>query len=96
MIRVLLYENRKQKFLNILRLGLNPFKKFVSTGEIKEDLGIIRSREHFLDTIVELIENNQNFILPIIGGVGSGKTHFFWALKEKLYYYNLVYLSLEK
>ena len=95
MIRVLLYENRKQKFLNILRLGLNPFKKFVSTGEIKEDLGIIRSREHFLDTIVELIENNQNFILPIIGGVGSGKTHFFWALKEKLYYYNLVYLSLE-
>jgi len=92
---MLLYENRKQKFLNILRLGLNPFKKFVSTGEIKEDLGIIRSREHFLESIVELIESNKNFILPIIGGVGAGKTHCFWALKEKLYYYNLVYLSLE-
>ena len=95
MKKLLLYENRKQRFLNILRLGLNPFKKFVSTGEIKEDLGIIRSRKNFLDSVVELIENHENFILPIIGGVGAGKTHFFWALKEKLYYYNLIYLSLE-
>jgi len=92
---VLLYENRKQKFLNILRLGLNPFKKFVSTGEIHEELGIVESRQDFLETIVDLIENNQNFILPIIGSVGSGKTFFYHALKEKLYYFNLVYLSLE-
>ena len=81
---MLLYENKKLKFLSILRLGINPFKKFVSTGEIEEELGVIRSRKNLLDSTVELIENNQNFILPIIGGVGAGKTHFFWALKKKI------------
>jgi len=92
---MLLYENKKQKLLNILKFTGSPFKKFVSTSEIEEELGIVQSREEFLESIVNQIDKNENFILPIIGNVGSGKTHLYWALKHRLYYYNIINISLE-
>lgn len=91
----LLYENKKAKFLNILKNGINPFKKFVSTGEIKEEIGMVKSRKAFFETIRKIIKENENFIQPIIGGVGVGKTHLFWALKRELLYNNSIYISLE-
>jgi len=91
----LLYENKKAKFLNILKIGMNPFKKFVATGEIKEEIGLSNSRKDFIDTLREIIRKNKNFIQPIIGDVGVGKTHLFWALKWKLLYNNIIYISLE-
>ncbi|MHA1471970.1 MAG: hypothetical protein ACTSQW_02605 [Promethearchaeota archaeon] len=92
---MILYENRKELLLNVIRWGNNPFKKFVSTGEIKEDLDLVTSRVGLIQKIKKLVENETNFILPIIGEVGSGKTHLFWALRNSLYYYNTVYISLE-
>ena len=92
---MLLYENKKVKFLSFLKAGINPFRKFVSTGEIKEDLGLVRSRTELVNAIKDVIDNNENFILPIIGNVGTGKTHLYWSLKNKLYYYNTIYVSLE-
>ncbi|MFX1237926.1 MAG: hypothetical protein ACFE8P_09430, partial [Promethearchaeota archaeon] len=91
----MLYENKKGKLISLLKVGLNPFKKFVSTGEIKEELGLVKSRKHLIESIAKLGENkHQNIILPVIGDVGVGKTHFFWALKDKLLYYNTIYISL--
>jgi len=92
---MLLFENKQQKLLNLLKFTGSPFKKFVSTGEIEEDIGLAHSRQDLLNSIIDIIEKNENFILPIIGGVGTGKTHFYWALKHELYYYNIVYISLE-
>ncbi|MFX1572680.1 MAG: hypothetical protein ACFFB0_08025 [Promethearchaeota archaeon] len=92
---MLLFENKKQKLLSLLKFTASPFKKFVSTSEIEEDLGVVPSREKFLESIVNEIEENENFILPVIGNVGSGKTHLYWALKHRLYYYNIIYISLE-
>ncbi len=92
---MLLFENKRQKLLSLLKFTGSPFKKFVSTGEIEEDIGLVHSRQELLHSIIDIIEKNGNFILPIIGGVGTGKTHFYWALKHELYYYNLVYVSLE-
>ena len=89
-------ENQKEVLLNFLKTGINPFEKFVSTGEIKEDLGLVESRIDLLESIVKIVENNENFILPIIGKVGIGKTHLYWALKNRLYYFNTIHLSLEK
>ncbi len=92
---MLLWENKKLKFLKLIRMGLNPFKKFVSTGEIQENLDLVDSRTQLLRDVVKLIEKNENVIIPVIGAIGTGKTHLFWALKRKLYYYNTVYVSLE-
>ncbi|MBY8990673.1 MAG: hypothetical protein KGD58_07975 [Candidatus Lokiarchaeota archaeon] len=92
---MLLFENKEQKLINILKFIGSPFKKFVSTGEIEEDIGLVQSRQDFLQEIVSIIERNENFILPIIGDVGQGKTHLYWALKHELYNYNIVYISLE-
>ncbi len=92
---MLLFENREQKLINTLKFMGSPFKKFVSTGEIKKDIGLVQSRQEFLQNIVTFIKRNENFILPIIGEVGQGKTHLYWALKNVLYNYNTVYISLE-
>ena len=92
---MLLYENKKEKLLNFLKIGINPFKKFVATGEIKEEIGLVNSRINQLNKIKELIDNNANIVLPIIGETGIGKTHLYWALKNKLYYHNTIYISLE-
>ena len=93
---MLLYENKKVKLLNFLRIGVNPFKRFVSTGEIAEELGVVNSRKSLLTQIVNNIRNNPNIILPIIADVGIGKTHLFWSLKSALYYYNTIYISLDE
>lgn len=92
---MLIYENKKAKLLNILKIGINPFKKFVATGEIKEELGFVSSRKDLMETIINIIKSNENFILPIIGEVGAGKTHLFWNLKKKLHNHNTFYISLE-
>jgi len=92
---MLLFENKQRKLLNILKLTGSPFKKFVSTGEIKEDLGVTQSRQELLYKIIDIMEKNDNIILPIIGKVGTGKTHLYWALKHGFHNYNIVYLSLE-
>ena len=93
---MLIYENFKAKLLNILKFSINPFKKFVSTGEIREDLGLVSSRTPLLETIMEFIKNNENCVLPIIGDVGTGKTHLYWALKNRMYYHNTIYISLDE
>ena len=92
---MLLFENKEQKLINTLKFIGSPFKKFVSTGELKEDVGLVHSRQDFLQNLANIIERNENFILPIIGEVGQGKTHLYWALKHELYKYNIVYISLE-
>ena len=74
---MILLENKEQKFINTLKFMGSPFKKFVSTGEIKEDIGLVQSRKEFIQNIVTIIQENENFILPIIGEVGQGKTHLF-------------------
>ncbi len=76
-------------------MEINPFKKFVATGEIKEELGFVSSRKGLMESIINIIKSNENFILPIIGEVGAGKTHLFWNLKKKLHNHNTFYISLE-
>lgn len=92
---MLIFENKEQKLINLLKFTGSPFKKFVSTGEIEENVDLVPSRQGLLKKIINMIEGNENFILPVIADVGTGKTHLYWALKHELYYYNVVYISLE-
>jgi hypothetical protein len=93
---MLIHENLKAKIFNILKFGENPFKNFVSTGNIEEELGLVKSRKSLLKNIIDTIEDNENCILPIIGEVGTGKTHLYWAIKNRMYYHNAIYLSLDE
>ncbi len=92
---MLIYENKKQRFLNILKVGISPFQRFVSTNELQEKLQLVGSRKIFLSSIVKIVETNENFFLPIIGSTGTGKTHLFWTLKKRLHYFNTIFISLE-
>jgi len=92
---MILYENKRKKLIRVLKWGNNPFKKFVSTGEIREELGLVKSRKNLIKSTEKIVKEDKNFILPIIGDVGSGKTHLYWALKNSLYRYNTFYISLE-
>jgi hypothetical protein len=92
---MILYDNKKVKLLNFLKLGINPFRKFVSTGEIKEELGLVKSRNKLFESIKESLDKIDNRIIPIIGDVGVGKTHLYWTLRYNLYFHNSIYLSLE-
>ncbi|MHA1931561.1 MAG: hypothetical protein ACW96X_03420, partial [Promethearchaeota archaeon] len=60
---MLIFENKEQKLINVLKFIGSPFKKFVSTGEIKEDIGLVPSRQEFLQDIIAIIKQNENFIL---------------------------------
>ena len=51
---MLIFENKEQKLINTLKFIGSPFKKFVSTGEIKEDIGLVPSRKDFLGRIVKI------------------------------------------
>ncbi len=70
---MILYENKRKKLIRVLKWGNNPFKKFVSTGEIREELGLAKSREILIKAIEQIVKEDKNFILPIIGDVGGGK-----------------------
>lgn len=77
-------------------MGLNPFRRFVATGEIREELPVVNSRMDLLNKVNNIIENNENCILPLIGEIGVGKTHVFWTLKSHFRKrFNLIYISLD-
>jgi len=77
-------------------MGMNPFRRFVATGEITENLGVVNSRRELLSRIDQLIKDNENCILPLIGEIGIGKTHLFWALKKEFRgKFNTIYISLD-
>lgn len=93
---MLLYDNKKVRFLNLLRIGINPFERFVSTGEITEDSPLVNSRKSLLNQIADNIKNYPNIILPLIADVGLGKTHLYWSLKAIMHYHNIIYISLDE
>ena len=57
---MLIFENKKQKLLNLLKFTGSPFKKFVSTGEIEEDIGLVQSRQDFVQSIINVLEKDEN------------------------------------
>lgn len=92
---MLLFENKKAKLLNVLKIGINPFKRFVSTGEMKEELSLVSSRNELLKDMITSIKENKNCVLPFIGNIGTGKTHTYWAFKKRLWDYDIFYISFE-
>lgn len=73
--------------LDILKEGITPFDRFVSRGDVKDRVDIPGPRGGMDGTIIAaardvMVGGGARFI-PVLGGAGSGKTHAYWALKDK-------------
>ncbi|MHA1377650.1 MAG: hypothetical protein ACTSRG_04610 [Candidatus Helarchaeota archaeon] len=81
-------EEEVEMYLDALKEG-TPFDRFVSHGHIKDPLETdIASPRIHVERIVNrairatLMDGRARFV-PIIGIAGSGKTHFYWVLKDR-------------
>ncbi|MFX0061393.1 MAG: hypothetical protein ACFFC7_04340 [Candidatus Hermodarchaeota archaeon] len=62
-----------------------PFDRYVSKAHVPDMIDISRPRhaaEKAFLTSLRLVEEENFVFLPIIGEAGTGKTHFFWFIKE--------------
>ncbi|MHA1820908.1 MAG: hypothetical protein ACTSU2_16805 [Promethearchaeota archaeon] len=82
--RVLFSRDDKYKFLKFIFEKEAPFENFVSKAEIEENHPVLSSREKLILKIADLLEKNRNnsILIPIVGEIGVGKTHFLWDIKN--------------
>ncbi|MFX1252969.1 MAG: hypothetical protein ACFFCZ_15285 [Promethearchaeota archaeon] len=62
-----------------------PFDRYVSKAYVPDMIDISRPRhaaEKAFLTSLRVVEEENFVFLPIIGEAGTGKTHFFWFIKE--------------
>ncbi|MFX0091706.1 MAG: hypothetical protein ACFFBD_08070, partial [Candidatus Hodarchaeota archaeon] len=76
-----------------------PFDRYVSKAHVPDTIDVSRPRlaaEKAFFASLRLVEEKNVVILPIVGDAGTGKTHFFWFIKdiEKKYanYWRCVYV----
>ena len=82
---MLIYENKKAKLLNILKIGINPFKKFVATGEIKEELGIDKIKRIKLGEIFDQEEPKYKktwIVHPVLVEVDTDNIKLDWEAQS--------------
>nr|MDO8112837.1 hypothetical protein [Candidatus Sigynarchaeota archaeon] len=80
-------EDPKKKYLDILKNGLTPFDRFVSRGDVKDHVDVPAPRgdldARLVGAVDRVVDNGISLSIPILGVAGSGKTHAYWALKDK-------------
>lgn len=80
-------EDKNRKYLEILKKGITPFDRFVSRGDIKDHVDVPTPRgdldTRVMDAIEKISNDSVSLSIPILGVAGSGKTHVYWALKDK-------------
>ncbi|MHA1368884.1 MAG: hypothetical protein ACTSRA_04080, partial [Promethearchaeota archaeon] len=79
---------QKHRYLAILKEGSSPFDRFVSRGDMADLVDISRPRadvDAAVDrSVVKIFHDGRSRFLPVLGVAGSGKTHAYWGLKDKL------------
>ena len=77
----------RELFLDILREGTTPFDRFVSRGDLEDVIDIPMSRSAIDRSIFRSVAQTQldqsTRMVPILGEAGAGKTHAYWAYKDK-------------
>ncbi|MHA1820537.1 MAG: hypothetical protein ACTSU2_07320 [Promethearchaeota archaeon] len=80
-------EEDKELYLEVLRDSTTPFDRFVARGDIEDVIDIPSSRKIIDRMIFRAIKQTQfdqsTRLIPILGEAGSGKTHTYWAYKDK-------------
>jgi len=80
-------EEEKELYLEVLREGTTPFDRFVSRGDIEDVIDIPRSRQTIDRNVFRAVQQTQldqsTRLIPILGEAGTGKTHAYWAYKDR-------------
>ncbi len=76
-----------ESYLNALREGPTPFERFVARRDIKDVVDVPTPRKQIdtavLGAIAETARDKACRLIPVLGSVGAGKTHTYWAYKDK-------------
>ncbi|MFW9920208.1 MAG: hypothetical protein ACFFED_11445 [Candidatus Thorarchaeota archaeon] len=76
----------KEMYLEILRDN-PPMKRYVSRGDIPDEIDIEGPHEDADNAIFRMLRfvmsDSTPRFQPVLGSAGMGKTHLFWALKDK-------------
>ncbi|MBD3188810.1 hypothetical protein GF325_18420 [Candidatus Bathyarchaeota archaeon] len=82
-----LSDDDKELYLDVLKEGTTPFDRFVSRGDVEDMVDIPNPRREMDRAVMSAIRSTENDktarFIPVLGSAGSGKTHAFWALKDK-------------
>lgn len=80
-------EEEKELYLEVLREGATPFDRFVSRGDIEDVIDIPRTRQTIDRNVFRAVQQTQldqsTRLIPILGSAGTGKTHAYWAYKDR-------------
>lgn len=82
-----LSEDEKELYLDVLAEGVTPFQRFVARGDIEDVIDVPNPRKRVDRAIDRAIRqtsvDKSTRLIPILGSAGTGKTHAYWALKDK-------------
>lgn len=82
-----LSEDERNLYMEVLRDSPTPFDRFVSKGKIEDVIDVQGARKIMDRAIFRALAQTQldqsTRLIPIIGEAGSGKTHTYWAFKDK-------------
>ncbi len=82
-----LKEDEIEIYLDTLREGATPFDRFASRGDIQDPVDVPTPRKVIDNAVFRAIRQTKRDkstrFIPILGQAGSGKTHTYWAFKDR-------------
>ncbi len=82
-----LKEDEIEIYLDTLREGATPFDRFASRGDIQDPVDVPTPRKAIDNAVFRAIRQTKRDkstrLIPILGQAGSGKTHTYWAFKDR-------------
>lgn len=80
-------EELREMYIEALKENPTVFDRFVSRGDVRDPVDISNPRAE-AERITSRAIRSASFdrtprYVPIVGTAGSGKTHFYWVLKDK-------------
>ncbi len=78
--------NELSQFIRALKTEVLPFDSYVSRKHLKDEVDISRTHNEMdikvMRGLKNIVYNHLPKCIPLLGNAGSGKTHYYWSLKD--------------